>query len=179
VPNSAKASKLRFSLFELLALVGFIAIGCVALRYASPIWVSVFCSLILLALCVSIYGAIWRAGAQRAYALGFAIAGFLYSLLAFGPGFSETIGSGLPSGIIAENYLYPLLIREIPAKSVAKPNGTPVSSIRNNVTYVNYPFLPYFKQVSHSLGLLFAAALGAAIARWFASTAPVPRNNKE
>jgi len=174
-----EVSNLRFSLIELFAVVGLVAVGCVALRNASPLWVSVLCSAMVLSLCMAVVGAIWQDGRRRTASVGFAVAGFLYLVLAFGPGFSESIGTGLPSGVVAEQYVYPLVSREIRANMADAPNGTPVAAIRADGTYVRYPFLPYFTRISHTLGVLFAAVIGGAIARCFVAAARFDNSKKE
>jgi len=161
---------LRFSLLELLTLVAVVAVGCVALQYASPVWSSILLTAIVLLLSASVLGAIWRTGTQRACWLGFAVAGGLYFLLAFVPVFSNTVAPGLPTGDVLQDHLYPRIKKEVPARSIKVRDGTPVRSIRGGVTYVAVPFLPDFSRVSHALGVLVTGILGAGTARWFATS---------
>jgi hypothetical protein len=170
---------LRFSLLELLALVAVVAGGCVALQYASPVRASVLFAAIVLLLSASVLGAIWRTGPDRASWLGFAVAGGLYFLLAFGPGFSSTVAPALPTGEVMQDYLYPLLCREVPARTIKPRDGTPVASIRGGVTYIAIPFLPDFSRVSHALGVLVTGIVGAGMARWFATSPQAESPPKE
>jgi len=168
----------RFTIRDLLWLTVVVGMGCVGLKYASPVWVSIFFSVIILLLSTTALGAIWLSGVKKASCQGFLVTGGFYFLLAFGPGFSETVAPGLPSGAIANQYLFPLLRREVPARSVHMPDGTPVSSIRGNVTYVAVPFLPDLVRLSHALGVLVSAIIGAGIARWFACGSSANENQQ-
>jgi hypothetical protein len=60
-----------------------IALGLVALRSASPTWVSAMLGLALAVLSVSILFAIFRRGPQRAFWIGFTTIGWLYVVLLF------------------------------------------------------------------------------------------------
>jgi len=71
----------RFSIRQLLLGTALVAVGCVALRSASHIWVAVLLGLMLLVLTAAVPLAIFRHGAQRAWWFGFALFGWLYILL--------------------------------------------------------------------------------------------------
>jgi hypothetical protein len=170
-PSEIKAWSMRFSLLELLALVGVVAVGCVALQHASSVWSSLLFSVIVLSLSASVFGAIWRTGVQKASCLGFAVTGGLYFMLAFGPGFSATVVPALPSGEVMQDFVYPTIRREVPASTIKLRDGTPLASQRGGVSYVAIPFMPDFSRVSHSLVVLVMGIVGACLARWFAHRA--------
>ena len=72
---------LRFSIRHLLLWTAAIALGCVALRSASPGWVSAMSGLTLLVLATASLLATFRQGTDRAHWTGFAAFGWLYLLL--------------------------------------------------------------------------------------------------
>jgi hypothetical protein len=71
----------RFSIRQLLAATAFIAVGCVALRSASPTITSASYGILLAVLAGSLLLVIHRQGAKRAFWTGFALCGWLYLLL--------------------------------------------------------------------------------------------------
>ena len=71
----------RFSIRQLFLGTALVAVGCVALRGASSIWVAALLGLLLLALTAAVPLAIFRQGNQRAWWFGFALFGWLYLLL--------------------------------------------------------------------------------------------------
>ena len=71
----------RFSIRQLLLGTALVAVGCVALRSASPTWVAALLGLMLLVLTAAVPLAIFRQGGDRAYWFGFALFGWLYILL--------------------------------------------------------------------------------------------------
>jgi hypothetical protein len=86
-PASAQghANWRTFSIRNLLLGMGIIALGCVALRSASPFWIALVFSGALFALTAAILLVIFRRDGQRAWWLGFALFGWLYfALLMFG-----------------------------------------------------------------------------------------------
>jgi hypothetical protein len=83
-PNSGalvSSGLLRFSIRQLLIWTAVIALGCVALRSASPGWVAALSSLTPLVLATATLFAVFRQGADRAHWIGFAAFGWLYFLL--------------------------------------------------------------------------------------------------
>jgi hypothetical protein len=73
--------KFSFGLRQLFLWTAAIALGLVALRSASPFWVAAMMGLALLVLASSILLVVFRQGATRAYWIGFATFGWLYTLL--------------------------------------------------------------------------------------------------
>ncbi len=87
----------RFSVRTLMVLIVGAAAGLAALRDASEIWAGIMLTLVLSILGTAIFGAIYKRGRRRADWLGFAVFGWGYFMLAFGPGFSTELGNRLPS----------------------------------------------------------------------------------
>jgi hypothetical protein len=81
----------QFSLRQLLLATTFVAIGCYALRWASPWWsiVLFYCGLVLIVGGTLV--AINRRGETRSFCAGFAICGILHMLLVFRPGLENGI----------------------------------------------------------------------------------------
>lgn len=70
-----------FGLRQLFLWTAAIALGLVALRSASTLWVAAMTGLALVVLAASILLIVFRRGQQRAYWIGFATFGWLYILL--------------------------------------------------------------------------------------------------
>lgn len=81
----------QFSLRQLLLATTFVAIGCYALRWASPWWSIVLFYVGLALIVVGILVAINRRGETRSFWAGFAICGILHMLLVFRPGLQNGI----------------------------------------------------------------------------------------
>jgi hypothetical protein len=71
----------RFSLRQLLGWTAFIALGCVALRSAGPVWFAALYAAALVAMASAVLLAIFRQRELRAYWIGFATFGCLYLLV--------------------------------------------------------------------------------------------------
>jgi hypothetical protein len=70
-----------FGLRQLFLWTAAVALGLVALRSASPFWVAAMMGLALVVLAASILLIVFRRGQQRAFWIGFATFGWLYTLL--------------------------------------------------------------------------------------------------
>jgi hypothetical protein len=85
------------SLNGAMRVVVITGVGLAALRDASEMWAGIVLTLVLLILGTAVFGAIYSRGRRRAGWLGFAVFGWGYFMLAFGPGFSSELGNRLPS----------------------------------------------------------------------------------
>jgi hypothetical protein len=99
----------RFSLATLLRAVGACGFGMACLMYASAPWASGLYSVALALLVLALIGIASRAGTRRAFWTGFAIAGWIYLLLATGPWFHDSIARRLSTTRLLAG-LYPILI---------------------------------------------------------------------
>ena len=71
----------RFSLRELLMLLGFVAVGCAALKYAGEVWVTALSAIVLLLFMLSTVVAVIDRGHRQALAIGFALCVAVYGVL--------------------------------------------------------------------------------------------------
>ena len=99
----------RYSLRQILMATTFVAVGCYALRWASPWWsiVLFYCGLVLIV--GGILVAINRRGETRSFWGGFAICGVLHMLLVFRPGLENGIPALHPGAFVttwASAYAY-------------------------------------------------------------------------
>jgi hypothetical protein len=102
----------QFSLRQLLLATTFVAIGCYALRWASPWWSIVLFYAGLLLIVAGILIAINRTGETRSFWAGFAICGILHMLLVFRPGLENGIPALHPGAFVttwASAYTYTLI----------------------------------------------------------------------
>lgn len=74
--------KPQFSLLGLLSVVSFVAVGCVALRYATTFWSCVMHTLLVFSLLFAMLGALFDRGEQRVFWGGFALFGWAYFYVA-------------------------------------------------------------------------------------------------
>jgi hypothetical protein len=156
---------MRFSLSDSLIFVAVAALGFAAFFHASTGWGSALLTVTLTILSLASLHVIHGCGHRRPFWIGMALAGWGYLLLAFGPGFRESLGPLLPSSVLAE-YAYPRIKVLVPADSVDAPDGTPVADINAGITYFDFPFRPAFERIVHLLGALAASWLGGLASRW-------------
>jgi hypothetical protein len=99
----------RFSLRQLLLATTFVAVGCYALRWASPWWAIVLFYTGLALIVAGILVAINRGGEARSFWGGFSICGIAHILLVFHPGLDNGIPSLFPAAFVttwASAYTY-------------------------------------------------------------------------
>ena len=85
----------RLSLRALMAFIVVLAVAIAALRSTSEYWVSTTFSMTLFFLTTAVLGVAYRRGSRRAFWLGFALFGWVYWLLSFGPWFDARVASNL------------------------------------------------------------------------------------
>jgi hypothetical protein len=90
----------RFSIRQLLLATTFVAVGCYALRWASPWWAIALFYVSVLAILAAVLIAINRPGAQRSFWSGFAACGLAHLLLVFHPGLENGIPSLHPAEFV-------------------------------------------------------------------------------
>jgi anti-anti-sigma regulatory factor len=76
---------LRFSLASLFVLILIAGLGCASLLYANDVWRQIMITLTMSVLLLATLAAVVGHRQSRAFALGFAISGWLYLLLVFSP----------------------------------------------------------------------------------------------
>jgi hypothetical protein len=87
----------RFSIAGLMAVVLVCGVAVAALRNASEIWAGILLLLTLGLLAAALLGVAYRREAGRAGWIGFALFGWGYLTLAFGPWFAEQVRPQLPT----------------------------------------------------------------------------------
>ncbi len=100
------SSRPRFSIAALMGIVVVCAVGIAALRYASELWENILFTLTLGLLAFALLGAIYRRGPRRAFWVGFALIGWGYLLLGFGPWCAEQVRPHLITTWLVDR-LYP------------------------------------------------------------------------
>src|SRR5262245_28271752 len=106
----------RFSLRQLLLFMALAAVGCYALRWASPWWSSVVFYADLALVVAGLLIAINWPGEPRSFWLGFAACGSLHWLLAFHAGFDRNIPQLYPGKFVTHRlsaYGYRLVKRQL------------------------------------------------------------------
>lgn len=84
MPKFTLLNFFRVSLRELLLIVAFLAVGCAALKYASPTWITVVSACGLLCFMVAVVVALAERGRRQVLALGFASRMTIYGQSCFG-----------------------------------------------------------------------------------------------
>jgi hypothetical protein len=79
----------RFSIRQLFAATALVAVGCLALVKPSALLAATMMGVVALALLAAVVFTIYRSGDKRAFWLGFAVFGWSYLLLCYGPIFTE------------------------------------------------------------------------------------------
>lgn len=158
----------RFSLKWMLAGVAAVALGTVALLYASPLTYAITLGFALLLLLSAPLGVIYRTGARRAFWVGFTVFGWCYLLaLIAGASTSRTSFRGLPSHALQE-YVY----ARVPMRIDSEEASPPVLNVRpvGRLFTFTLPSEVHFRRVFHSLFIILWAVLGGLIARCFYAT---------
>lgn len=81
----------RFSIAALMGFVFAFGVGLGALRYPSKLWASFLISIALGAMVVALLGAAFHRGLPQKFWAGYAITGWLYLLMIFGPWFERAV----------------------------------------------------------------------------------------
>ena len=71
----------RFSLRELILLIGFVAVACVSLKYAGFVWILILSAAVLLFFMGAVVVALVDRGRRQAEAIGFAAVAAIYGVL--------------------------------------------------------------------------------------------------
>jgi hypothetical protein len=117
----------RFSLKQLLLAMAYVALGCVALRSANTTWVGAMVGLTWIALAASLLLAMYRDGQDRAFWVGFAVAGWLYLLLpVFGWSFMSNLQGNTVITTRISHWAYDWLYAQ-PLPAPASGFGPPMS----------------------------------------------------
>jgi hypothetical protein len=94
----------RFTLRQLLLATALVAVGCYALRWASPWWSILLFYIGLALVVVGLLIAINRPGAPRSFWLAFAVLALMHWMLVFKPGLENGIPAHFP-GVFVTHWL--------------------------------------------------------------------------
>ena len=114
---------LSFSLRQLMLATAFVAVGCYALRWASPWWSIVLFYAGIVLIVGGILVVINRRGETRSFWAGFAICGILHMLLVFRPGLENGIPA-LHPGAFATTWASAYTYNRIEPQLTVKPIPT-------------------------------------------------------
>ncbi len=122
----------RFSLRQLLLATTFAAIGCYALRWASPWWSIVIFYVVLALVVGGLLVAINWPGEARSYWLGFVTIALMHWLLVFRPGLENGIPAIFPNAFVTHwlsAYVYTLIKPQLIVKPI-QTRPTDLGTIR-------------------------------------------------
>lgn len=144
----------QFSLRALLVTAVVVAVGCAALIHPTEVWRQAVVTMTVVILLFSTLAAIFGQGSLRASAGGFAVAGWLYFLLAFVPAFNVRdhllTGQSLES---LENVIYGYPDRLLNS-SLFTPDGSQLVTGSGNSTIRLWEFTGRngnFHDIGHAL----------------------------
>ena len=111
----------RFSIAALMWFIVIFGIGLAAFRYPNKLWASFLFSISICAMLVGSLGAVFHRGLPQKFWAGYAICGWFYLLLSFGPWFAIEVSP----------YLFTTAILDLIYPHVAAPEQT--AMLKNNM----------------------------------------------
>jgi hypothetical protein len=114
----------RFSIANLLAVIGILGVALAALRNPSHMWANVTFSVAFATLIVAIVNAVYGRGEGRAYWLGFTLCGGAYFAVCWLPGLRDSLCPRLASEVLFD-ILYPNFGPPAPAARPTPASRTP------------------------------------------------------
>ena len=191
IAENSSTSWWRFSLRELLLLIGFVAIACVSLKYAGFVWILILSAAVLLFFMSAVVVALVDRGRRQAAAIGFAAVVAVYAVLFWSsplePNTSESRELYSYSGRLpTTKALHPLarvLVRDTwvdsagneivgydPTKAGGMGMGTggmmAMGTFGSGPQYRQVPYHPDFMAVGHLLWTLLLGYFGSRLALW-------------
>jgi hypothetical protein len=178
-PDRRPRLRLRYTLRQLLGLAVLVALALPALMYPSLWWAAAWLSGCLLVLGVSLLGTINRDADRRAFWIGFALFGWAYMIMLYGPVLDRHVGHRLATTKV----LAYLQLRVHRASGQPKFFDPGPSEIALDPAWESYtiatethefpipvPQWDFFQQVGHSLFALLLACFGGLVSKWLYST---------
>ena len=150
--------RVRFTIRGLMALVLLLGFGFAALRGATLGWAVASILIALLALCSATLGAVVRCGSSRPSWVGFAIFGWAYFLLHFGPWAEWTTGYS-PAHFTTWAIDRLLLSRLDPELEA----GQAISGVESFVILSSGKSGSFFCAVFHTIASLLFGLIGSAL----------------
>jgi hypothetical protein len=143
---------LRFTILGLLAATTFVAVGSLALVYATAWWAAAALSAALGVLVWGVLRATYRQGGTRAFWIGYCLVGWIYLAMAFWPG-TDSVVTELRSHLLTTQLL------EVGASALGELR--PEEVLR-----------PEFFVVGHALWSVVLGCLGGWTGCWLQATRP-------
>ncbi|MFI5460003.1 MAG: hypothetical protein ACHRXM_31675 [Isosphaerales bacterium] len=182
----------RFSIAWLMGIIFVIGVGLAALRHPSKLWASLLFTMTIGVLVVSLLGALFHRGLARQFWAGFAVCGWFYMLLNFGPWFESAVSPYLFTTACLD-LIYPrvaapertaMVSDDVAKVGLASPfegPPSPPANIWEHWTTIDNAKAGFFvandfdvtrskpfQLIGHSVWALLFAYLGGVIARHFA-----------
>jgi hypothetical protein len=180
----------RFSIAAIMGFVFVFGVGLAAFRYPNKLWASFFFSITIGAMVIGSLGAVFHRGLPQKFWMGYAMCGWLYLLMNFGPWFETAVSPYLFTTAVLD-LIYPHVAA--PEQTAMLENGTQVFGLAGGFgasapvniwehwTKVDSAAEQYaiannfdvarskpFQLIGHSLLALLFAYIGGLIARRFA-----------
>jgi hypothetical protein len=178
----------------MLAIVAFVAFGCVSLSNATATWACMAFTGAVIILLISAVGIVYGESERRAYCIGTSLFGWTYLLLSFAPGFMESTRPHLLTTPLldllhrqVERWIelpkdYPGFLRESESLGIVVVPDTARdryemwagaaairSAGRGGYSY-GFPIAEHFHTVGHALFAILFATAGGLVARFYYST---------
>ena len=187
IASNTQISWRRYSLRELLLVIGFFAIACVSLKYADRVWELVLSASLSLLLMGAAVTAFVDGGRRQAAAIGFTVVVVLYAIAFWSGAPNEGVGRNseldLRRGKLPSTTALALLFPHIVQDSWVDPEGAPIPGyvpMENdaqlaihvgsgrfndpNARFVEVPNRSDFMAVGHLLWTLLLGYLGSRLA---------------
>ena len=132
----------RFSIAALMGFVFVFGVGLAAFRYPNKLWASFFFSITIGAMVVGSLGAVFHRGLPQKFWAGYAICGWLYLLMNFGPWFESEVCP----------YLFTTACLDLIYPHVAAPEQTALLAKNSQVFGLAGGFGPARRSISGSIG---------------------------
>jgi hypothetical protein len=180
----------RFSIRQLLAATALVGLGCLALVKSSALVAAATTGAVALILVAAVVLAIYRSESSRAFWTGFAIFGWSYLVLSYGPIFSENSGpfggrmvtARLSTALFNSmhdsppvqqpTFFYTTTATAVPYSNTVPPPPTmaiaprPTPAYRFQIASATGPDLADFLSVAHCLWAVLIAFCGGWFAVW-------------
>ena len=115
----------RISIAALMGFVCIFGVGLAAFRYPSKLWASFLISITLSAMVFGTLGALFHRGSPQKFWAGYALCGWLYLLVHFGPWFNEEMSPFMFTTACLD-LLYPHVAAVEQKTAMADPTGDTV-----------------------------------------------------
>jgi hypothetical protein len=148
-----------------MVLVVVCGFSIAALRASSALWASVTMTLAVGLFLTAVLGAAFRRGQARAFWAGFALFGWSYLIVVFGPWFRTEVAPHLVTTPILE--YVEVHIKQLPPGAVPYHNSYYIGAVRTPWSYLGPRNGEEYMRTGHSLVGLLVALIGGILGRLF------------